>query len=344
MDFGLTTSRRRSVRSGQLVDIRGPRCARLGEGAFDAAFHRTTGNARAGTQDLTGGKVSLHQRASRRGPPHGCGLFCSNQMYVDEGIVRDVSVFEDVTDLRPGCRTISERSSGRVIGERMDAPFPSMYPNCNWPWINARARSAPTVPASQRCPATAPSSMRSGAGAMRLRIQGLPPGWFVKTVLLDGVDVDEAEFDLAPGGPTVRHHARRPSQPPRGNSNRSLGSPGLERAGDRIPGRSGTMDQHPLYPDYVLAQQGRYEMTRCHLQISRRRRHVTPTQRVDDPEVIARLLPDSSPVSLDELGQGTLHLRVVQPPTDSAAGESTIADPRFVIRCLIEDRRLLIRW
>ena len=35
-----------------------------------------------------------------------------------------------------------------------------------------------------------------------------------------------------------------------------------------------------------------------------------------DPEVLARLLPDSSPVSLDELGQGTLHLRVVQPPTD----------------------------
>jgi hypothetical protein len=35
-----------------------------------------------------------------------------------------------------------------------------------------------------------------------------------------------------------------------------------------------------------------------------------------DPDVLARLLPSSSAISLDELGQATLHLRVVPPPQD----------------------------
>jgi hypothetical protein len=32
--------------------------------------------------------------------------------------------------------------------------------------------------------------------------------------------------------------------------------------------------------------------------------------------VLARLWPSASSISLDELGQGTLNLRVVSPPTD----------------------------
>ena len=43
-------------------------------------------------------------------------------------------------------------------------------------------------------------SMRSGAGLMSVRIVGLPPGWFMKSVQLNGTDVTDAEFNLAPGG------------------------------------------------------------------------------------------------------------------------------------------------
>src|SRR5688572_5231928 len=42
-------------------------------------------------------------------------------------------------------------------------------------------------------------SMRSGAGTMQLRIGGLPPRWSVKSAVLDGVDVTDTAFDLAPG-------------------------------------------------------------------------------------------------------------------------------------------------
>jgi hypothetical protein len=64
-------------------------------------------------------------------------------------------------------------------------------------------------------------------------------------------------------------------------------------------------------------QQGRYELDS--LPLSRYRVVAVtslPRNAWRDPDVLARLLPDSLPISLDELGQGTLHLRVVQPPTD----------------------------
>ena len=64
-------------------------------------------------------------------------------------------------------------------------------------------------------------------------------------------------------------------------------------------------------------QQGQYEMDS--LPLSRYRVVAVtslPRNAWTDPEVLGRLLPDSSPISVDELGQGTLHLRIVQPPTD----------------------------
>ena len=64
-------------------------------------------------------------------------------------------------------------------------------------------------------------------------------------------------------------------------------------------------------------QQGRYEFDALP-RLSYRVVAVTslPRNAWTDPEVIARLWPLASSVSLDELGQGTLHLRVVQPPID----------------------------
>jgi len=161
-------------------------------------------------------------------------------------------------------------------------------------------------------------SMRSGAGFMSVRIVGLPPGWFIKSVQLNGTDVTDAEFDLAPGG---RQHFDITLT-------------------DRVSRLGGTVTDRwarPLSNALVVVfpedrarwtntssirttfshQQGRYETDS--LPISKYRVVAVtslPRNAWMDPEVLARLLPDSSPVSLDELGQGTLHLKVVQPPTD----------------------------
>ena len=161
-------------------------------------------------------------------------------------------------------------------------------------------------------------SMESGAGSMHLRIVGLPPRWFVKSVLLDGVDVTAAPFDLAPGdrrrfeitlsdrvsglSGTVTDRSARPV------SNALVVIIPEDRARWNDPRSIRTTFSH---------QQGRYEFDALP-RLSYRVVAVTslPRNAWTDPEVIARLWPLASSVSLDELGQGTLHLRVEPPPAD----------------------------
>jgi beta-lactamase regulating signal transducer with metallopeptidase domain len=72
-----------------------------------------------------------------------------------------------------------------------------------------------------------------------------------------------------------------------------------------------------LPPRWFSHQQGRYEFDG--LPISGYRAVAVtslPRNAWTDPDVLARLWPSASAVSLDELGQGTLHLRVVPAPTD----------------------------
>ncbi len=64
-------------------------------------------------------------------------------------------------------------------------------------------------------------------------------------------------------------------------------------------------------------QQGRFEIDALPIS-SYRAVAVTslPRDAWTDPAVLSRLLPSSSSVSMDELGLGTLQLRVVPPPMD----------------------------
>jgi hypothetical protein len=160
--------------------------------------------------------------------------------------------------------------------------------------------------------------MRSGAGALHLGINGVPPGWFVKSVQLNGVDVTDSEFDLAPG--SLQHFditlTNRVSRLGGTVTDRST-RPVMNALVVVFPEDRARWTNRRAIRTTFSHQQGRYELDS--LPLSRYRVVAVtslPRNAWRDPEVLARLVPDSSPISLDELGQSTLHLKLVQPPTD----------------------------
>ena len=159
---------------------------------------------------------------------------------------------------------------------------------------------------------------------MSLRVSGLPPRWFVKSVRLDGVDVTDTAFGLSLAGRrrveivvsdrvgrltgiVTDREARAVSNAlilvfPEDQSR--LNDAGLS---DRINAIRTTFSQ----------QRGRYEIG--DLPIASYRVVAVgslPRNAWIDPEVVARLWPFTTSVSLDELRQSTLHLKVVPTPTD----------------------------
>ena len=230
--------------------------------------------------------------------------------------VHDVSVFEDVTGLQliaGSSLTVSGRitlEGGRPLP--FDATDLQLNTEQRTSTLGTHAAGFAKVSADGRF------TIRSGAGALHLRILGVPPGWFVKSVQLNGADVTDAEFDLVPGGQqrfdiTLTNRVSRLAGTVTDRSARPVSNALVvvfpeERARWTNARAIRTTFSH---------QQGRYELDS--LPMSRYRVVAVtslPRNAWTDPEVLARLLPDSSPISLDDLGQGTLQLRVVQPPTD----------------------------
>ena len=160
--------------------------------------------------------------------------------------------------------------------------------------------------------------MRSGAGRLNLSVLGLPPRWFVKSAQLDGVDITDVSFDLTPG--------RR----------RRLEITLSDRVG-RLTGTVTDRSARPvsnalivIFPDNrerwsnansiettFSRQQGGYEIDG--LPIAKYRVVAVtslPNRAWTDPDVLERLWPSSSPLSLDALGESALDLKVVAPPAD----------------------------
>jgi hypothetical protein len=165
--------------------------------------------------------------------------------------------------------------------------------------------------------------MRSGAGAMSLRIQELPRNWFVKSVQLDGVDVTDARFDLVPGRPhrldiTLTDRVSRVAGTVTDRSARPVSNAlVIVFPEDRARLSDAAFSNARSVRITFSQQQGRYEIDS--LPLSKYRVVAVtslPRNAWLDPEVIDRLRPEALPISLDELGQATLHLRVVAPPTD----------------------------
>lgn len=160
--------------------------------------------------------------------------------------------------------------------------------------------------------------MRSGTGRLSLGIGGLPPRWFVKSALLDGVDVTDGSFDLTPGAPrrldiTVSDRVSRLSGTVTDRSARPVSNALVVIFPDNRERWTNASSIHTTFS----RQQGGYEIDGLPI-ASYRVVAVTslPNRAWTDPDVLERLWPSSSPLSLDGLGESALHLRVAAPPAD----------------------------
>jgi beta-lactamase regulating signal transducer with metallopeptidase domain len=230
--------------------------------------------------------------------------------------VRDITVVNDVSDLLLVAGPTAW-VDGRIV---FDDGRPMPYDPSDIQVMTEQRISTMGIHGAgfARVAADGSFSMRSGTGMLGLRVLGLRPRWFVKSIRLDGVEVSATAFELTPG--------------PRRRVEITLS--------DRVSRLSGTVTDRSarpvvnalvvVFPDdrarwtdaraiktTFSRQQGRYELEGLPV-TSYRVVAVTslPRDAWTDPEVLARLWPSGSTISLDELGQGTLHVRIVPPPND----------------------------
>ena len=314
VDFGLSTSRRRNV-SGQLVD---PDGASLASAKVHLMPHST------GPQEMIEASPDAAGKFRFTNVPAGEYLVMvsdrsNRRMW--SGVAHDVSVFEDITDLRLVAGP-SVSISGQV---RRDDGRPLPFDTSELQMNMEQRTSSTGINAVGFAKISADGSfvMHSGAGTMRLRLVGVPRGWFVKSALMDGVDVNDADFEPTPGQPhrldiTLTDRVSRLAGTVTDRSARPVSNAlVLVFPEDRARWRTTGFGNAASIRTTFSHQQGRYEIES--LPLARYRVVAVtslPRNAWLDPEVLARLWPDSSPISLDELGQGTLHLRVVEPPTD----------------------------
>jgi hypothetical protein len=235
---------------------------------------------------------------------------------------REVSVRGDVTDLKLVAGP-SVWIDGRVVQEN-GQPVPFDLTNLQMTTEQQTSQFGFNSAGSTNVAADGTFSMRSGAGTMSLRVSGLPPRWFVKSQRLDGVDVTDKAFELPTDGRrrlqiTLSDRVGRLSGTVTDREARAVSNALIVvfpedrarwndlRLSDRMRVIRTTFSQ----------QRGRYEVGDLPIS-SYRVVAVTslPRNAWTDPEVVARLWPFTTSVSLDELRDSTLHLKVVLPPTD----------------------------
>jgi hypothetical protein len=158
---------------------------------------------------------------------------------------------------------------------------------------------------------------------MSLRVS-LPPRWFVKSVRLDGVDVTNDEFELSSDG-------RRRLEITLSDKVGRLSGVVTDREARVVPNAlivvfpedrarwidARLSDRMSAIRTTFSQQRGRYEIDGLPIS-SYRVVAVTslPRNAWTDPEVVARLWPFTTSVSLDELRESSVPLKVVRPPTD----------------------------
>jgi len=167
-------------------------------------------------------------------------------------------------------------------------------------------------------------SFRSGAGTMSVRISGLPPRWFVKSVRLDGVDVTDAEFALPPDG-------RRRLDVTLSDRVGKLSGTVTDREAKAVSNALIVVFPENLARSNDLRLSDRLRVTRTAFSQQRGRFEIDalpiaayrvvavtslPRNAWTDPEIVARLWPFATSVSLDELRENALDLKVVPAPID----------------------------
>lgn len=235
---------------------------------------------------------------------------------------RDVSVRDDVTDLK----LIAGPSvwiDGRIVRDD-GQPVPFDLTNLQMSTEQQTSQFGFHSTGSANVAADGTFSMRSGAGTMSLRVSGLPPRWFVKSQRLDGADVTDTTFELSPDGRrrveiVLSDRVGRLSGEVTNREARAV-SNALVVIFPEDRARWNDMrlsDKMRVIRTTFSQQRGRYEIDGLPLS-SYRVVAVTslPRNAWTDPEVVNRLWPFTTSVSLDELRETTLHLKVVRPPTD----------------------------
>jgi len=313
VDFALTTARKRTV-SGRLVDPAGGTLATAMVSLFSISA----------AEDLKA-RVATDGRFRIADVPEAdymLRILDTSNARSWTTAFREVSVRDDVTDLKLVAGP-SVWIDGRIVREDSQ-PVPFDLTNLQMTTEQQTSQFGFNSAGSANVAADGTFSMRSGAGTMSLRVSGLPPRWFVKSLRLDGADVTDTTFELSPDGRrrveivlsdrVGRLAGEVTDREARAVSNALIVVFPEDRARWNDMRLS---DKMRVIRTTFSQQRGRYEIDGLPLS-SYRVVAVTslPRNAWTDPEVVNRLWPFTTSVSLDELRQSTLDLKVVRPPTD----------------------------
>ena len=159
---------------------------------------------------------------------------------------------------------------------------------------------------------------------MSVGVSGLPPRWFVKSMRLDGVDVTDKEFVLPPAGRrrldvTLSDRVGRLSGTVTDREAKAVPNALIVVFPEDLARWNGLRlsDRMRVTRTAFSQQGGRYELDGLPV-ASYRVVAVTslPRNAWTDPEIAARLWPFATSVSLDDLRENTVPLKVVSPPAD----------------------------
>ncbi len=312
LDFTLATARMRTV-SGRLVDPAG--------GSLATAIVTLMSMSSTDTMKAS---VAADGRFRIRDVPaadYMMTIFDTSEVRSWNNAYRDLSVLEDVTDLE-FLAGPSVWVDGRVVREG-GQPLPFDPTDIQMLTTQQTSNLGFHSAGFGKVGADGAFSMRSGTGRMSLRVS-LPPRWFVKSVRLDGVDVTDMEFELPSGGRrrldvTVSDRVGRLSGIVTDREARAVANALIVVfPEDRSRwGEFRLSEKMRVIRTAFSQQRGRFELDNLPL-LSYRVVAVAslPRNAWTDPAVIDRLWPFTTSVSLDELRQSTLDLKVVPTPVD----------------------------
>jgi hypothetical protein len=312
LDFTLATARMRIV-SGRLVDPAGGSMATATVTlmSFSAAETLKAPVAADGRFRFTDVPAADYMMT----------IFDTSNVRSWSNAFRDLSVLGDVTDLE----LIAGPSvwiDGRVVREGGE-PLPFDPTEIQMSTIQQTSNLGFHSAGFGKVSADGTFSMRSGTGRMSLRVS-LPPRWFVKSVRLDGADVTDTEFEVPFGGRrrlevTVSDRVGRLSGIVTDREARAVANALIVVFPENRSrwGEFRLSERMRVIRTSFSQQGGRFELD--NLPISSYRVVAVaslPRNAWTDPEVIDRLWPFTTSVSLDELRQSTLDLKVVPTPAD----------------------------
>jgi hypothetical protein len=313
VDFALATSRKRTV-SGRLVDPAG--------GSLTTATVRLMSLSSAEGWKAIVAADGRFRFTDVPDAEYMLTVFDMSDVRSWTNAYRDLSVHDNVTDLELVAGP-SVWIDGRIVREG-GQPVPFELTNLQMSTRQRTSQLGFHSAGSADVAADGSFSMRSGAGTMSVLVSGLPPRWFVKSMRLDGVDVTDTEFALPSTGRrrldvTLSDRVGRLSGTVTDREAKAVSNALIVVLPEDLArwNELSLSDRLRVTRTTFSQQRGRYEIEGLPIS-SYRVVAVTslPRNAWTDPEIVARLWPFATSVSLDELRENTLDLKVVPAPAD----------------------------